>query len=294
MAKSIMIQGTASGVGKSVITTALCRIFKQDGHRVAPFKSQNMTSNTASAGNGDEIAVSQLLQAHAAGVEPDTRMNPVILKPSPERKGTQVLLRGRVYGTIDAGNSKEIREALLPEIIKAYDSLAWQFDIIVIEGAGSPVELNINECDIVNMGVAKCTGAPVLIVSDIDRGGIFASLYGTVSLLSETERAYVKGMIVNRFRGDISLFADGKSILERITGLPVAGIVPYFSVRIPEEDELFGKDSLTYTPGSDYDRQFDIIAGNVRRALDMELIYGLLGQRAPRSASGCLPVGGSR
>ena len=278
MAKSIMIQGTASGVGKTIMTMALCRIFWQDGYMVAPFKSQNMTSNTAFTKNGEEIAVSQVLQAYASGIEPDADMNPVILKPSPEKTGTELILKGKHYDTIDAYNFKEIKKKLIPEITKAYNRLSEEYDIIVIEGAGSPVELNLtkNGDDIVNMGMAKRANAPVVLVSDIDRGGIFASLYGTVSLFAESERKYVKATIVNRFKGDISYFADGVKILEKITGVPVLGVVPYIKFDMPEEDSLYegyeGESSLE----GDYGSQIDLIAENVRESLDMDLVYKIL------------------
>jgi len=272
-----MIQGTASGVGKSIITLALCRIFRQDGYSVAPFKSQNMTSNTAKTKKGGEIAVSQLLQAYAAGVEPDTLMNPVIINPALDKMGTQVLLHGEPYGRIGIENTNEVREALLPEIMKAYEALSAQHDIIVIEGAGSPVELNLNSGDIVNMGIAKRTGSPVLLVSDIDRGGVFASFFGTVGLLGDTEREFVKALVVNRFCGDVSLFSDGRGILERITGVPVVGVIPFISIDLPEEDGLCSSNCVRVLPGYD-ERQFDVIADHVRGALDMEHVYMILNE----------------
>jgi len=277
MPKPIMIQGTASGVGKTIITMALCRIFKQDGCKVAPFKPQNMTLNTTLTQNGDEIAVSQLLQAYAAGIEPDASMNPVILKFSAEKKGTQVILNGKYYDTINAYNFKEIKKSLIPEVITAYDRLSQQYDIIVIEGAGSPVELNLtkNSDDIVNMGIAKRVNAPVVLVADIDRGGIFASLYGTISLFDKFERRYVKATVVNRFKGDISHFKEGVEILENITGVPVAGVVPHISFDIPEEDSLYDSSS-EYISESNFDSQFDLIADNVRKSLNMELIYKII------------------
>ena len=277
MTKPIMIQGTASGAGKTVMAAALCRIFSQDGYSVSPFKSQNMTTNTALTKNRDEIAVSQFLQAYAAGIEPDARMNPVILKASSDKNGTRIVLNGKYYDTVNAYNFKEIKKSLIPEIIKAYDSLSQDYEIIVIEGAGSPIELNLTKdgSDIVNMGIAKRVNAPVMLVSDIDRGGIFASLYGTVSLLDESERSYVKALTVNRFKGDISHFADGIKILEEITGIRVAGVVPYIKFDLPEEDGLFDG-GADFVCGGDYDSQFDLIADNARKALDMDLIYRII------------------
>ena len=276
MARPIMIQGTASGVGKTVLTLALCRIFSQDGYRVAPFKSQNMTTNTAFNKNGEEIAVSQILQARAAGLEPQADMNPVILKPSLEKQGTQVILKGHPYKTLNAHNYREIKRVLFPEIMQAYTALSLGRDIIVIEGAGSPVELNLNQDDIVNMGIAKAVKAPVLLAADIDRGGVFASLYGTVKLLDETEMAYIKATVINRFKGEALHFAEGVRILEKITGLPVAGIIPYIPFDIPDEDNLCGSESTTYNSSHNFDTQFNIIANQVRKSLNMDLVYSIL------------------
>lgn len=274
-ARPIMIQGTASGVGKTILVMALCRIFREDGYKVAPFKSQNMTRNTALTKGGDEIAVSQLLQAKAAGIEPETRMNPIVLKPSPEHKETEIILNGHYYGKVSAVNYGEIKDALTVEVMKAYTGLSEHFEIMVVEGAGGPVELNLKDDDMVNMGIARRLNAPVLLVADVDRGGVFASLYGTIGLLGESDRKYVKAVIVNRFKGDLSYFGDGVKILEQITGLPVAGVVPYIHFSMPEEDGLFNTSDVKYA-GGDFDSQFDLIADNVRRALDMELVYKIL------------------
>jgi len=275
MAKVIMIQGTASGVGKTMLTLALCRIFKQDGYSVAPFKAQNMTTNTYLTATDEEIAVSQWLQALAAGVEPTPDMNPVILKPSTEQKATQIVLNGKPFDTVNAYNFREIKQKIVPEIMGAYSRLSNKYNIIVIEGAGSPVELNLNDDDIVNMGMAKRVKAPVLLVADIDRGGVFASLYGTINLMDETERAYVKATIVNRFKGERSYFADGAKIIEDITMLPVAGVIPYMAINLPEEDGLF-EDSNLSSQSIDFESQFNNIADNARNSLDMELIYKIL------------------
>ncbi|MCL2035742.1 MAG: cobyric acid synthase [Oscillospiraceae bacterium] len=273
MAKPIMIQGTASSVGKTILTMALCRIFKQDGYRVTPFKSQNMTSNTAILKTGEEMAVSQVLQAQAAGVEPDITMNPILLKYSNEKRGIQLILNGKLRETINAYNFKKIKQSLVPEIKQAYETLSSRYDIIVIEGAGSPVELNLNKDDIVNMGIARLISAPVLLVANIDRGGIFASLYGTVALLEEWERPYIKATVVNRFKGDTSNFKDGIAILEEITGVPVAGIVPHINFSLPEED---GPGGAAYAPDDSLEEQFDLIAGHIRKSLNMDLIYKIL------------------
>ena len=272
MAKAIMIQGTASGVGKTILTLALCRIFKEDGYKVAPFKAQNMTSNTCFVNDGEEIAISQWLQAAAAGVAPNASMNPILLKPCDG--GTQVIVNGRPFDTINAYNFKELKAKLVPILMEAYEDLAKKYDIIVIEGAGSPVELNLSQDDIVNMGMAKRAKAQVLLVSNIDRGGIFASLYGTIKLLNEQERPYVKATIVNKFMGNVSLFGDGIEILEKITEVPVAGVVPGFKINLPEEDGLFGDASEVVK--NDYEKQFSGIAEVVRKSMNMKMIYEIL------------------
>ena len=279
MARPIMIQGTASGVGKTMLTLALCRIFRQDGYTVAPFKAQNLTTNTHMTIAGEEIAVSQWLQALAAEVEPTPEMSPVILRPSAEREATQVILNGKPFDTINAYNFKEIKQKIVPEIIRAYSQLSDKYDIIVIEGAGSPVELNLNKDDVVNMGMAKRANAPVLLVADIDRGGVFASLYGTINLMDETERALVKATVVNRFRGEPSYFADGVKIIEDITQLPVAGVIPYTTIALPEEDELFDSGSQ-HPQAVDFNNQFNNITDNARKSLNMELIYKILNNGA--------------
>ena len=273
MSKSIMIQGTASGVGKTILTLALCRIFRQDGYRVAPFKAQNMTSNTCLTKNSDEIAISQWLQALAAGIEAESDMNPVILKPTHE--GTAAVVCGKPYGLINGDNYRQVKKDLAKTVLESYSRLRGKYDIIVIEGAGSPVELNLNQDDIVNMGMAKMAKAPVILVSDIDRGGVFASLYGTLNLLREAERAFVKATVVNRFRGDVASFKDGIQILEEITKLPVAGVIPYAAIDLPEEDDLTANDKERTTT-QDFEQQFDQIANNVRKSLDMKLVYDIL------------------
>ena len=240
MARSIMIQGTMSNAGKSFLTAALCRIFREDGHSPAPFKSQNMALNSYITADGLEMGRAQAMQAEAAGIEPSVLMNPVLLKPTTDT-GSQVIVNGKVRGDMKAAVYFRHKKALLPEILSAFEALAAQHDILVIEGAGSPVELNLKADDIVNMGLALQTKSPVLLVGDIDRGGIFAQLLGTLQLLEPEERALVKGLIVNRFRGDPKLFADGIRILEERSGLPVLGVVPYLDADIEDEDSLSDK-----------------------------------------------------
>ena len=240
MAKAIMLQGTMSNVGKSFLCAALCRIFKQDGYSAAPFKSQNMALNSYITRNGLEIGRAQAMQAEAAGIEPSVLMNPILLKPTTDM-GSQVIVNGEVRGNMRATDYFKYKKTLIPEIEAAYLQLAKQYDIIVIEGAGSPVELNLKSDDIVNMGMAKIADASVFLVGDIDRGGVFAQLLGTLSLLEQDERERVKGLIVNKFRGDISLFADGVKILEEKGKKPVVGVVPYLNCDIEDEDSLSEK-----------------------------------------------------
>jgi len=237
MAKNIMIQGTMSNAGKSLIAAGLCRIFRQDGYRVAPFKSQNMALNSFITRSGGEMGRAQVVQAEAAGIEPDVRMNPILLKPTTD-VGSQVIVSGRVVGNMRAMEYYHKKREFYPLVLEAYESLASEYDIIVIEGAGSPAEINLRRDDIVNMGLAKLVDAPVLLVGDIDRGGVFAQLYGTISLLDNDERARVKGMVVNKFRGDRSILEPGIRELERLCSVPVAGVVPYVHVDIDDEDSL--------------------------------------------------------
>lgn len=237
MAKNIMIQGTMSNAGKSLLCAGLCRILRQDGYRVAPFKSQNMALNSFITKDGGEMGRAQVVQAEAAGIEPDVRMNPILLKPTTD-VGSQVIIAGQVQGNMRAMEYYRRKREYIPAILEAYNSLASEYDIIVIEGAGSPAEINLKQEDIVNMGLAKLVDAPVLLVGDIDRGGVFAQLYGTVALLEEDEQKRIKGTVVNKFRGDRSILEPGIRILEELCGVPVAGVIPYTHVDIDDEDSL--------------------------------------------------------
>ncbi|MBM6663776.1 cobyric acid synthase [Flavonifractor plautii] len=237
MAKAIMIQGTASNAGKSLLAAGLCRIFKQDGYRVAPFKSQNMALNSAITPDGLEMGRAQVMQAQAAGVAPDVRMNPILLKPTSD-VGSQVIVNGIPRGTMKAGDYFKYKKNLIPDVMEAYSSLGSEYDIIVIEGAGSPAEINLKEDDIVNMGMARMAKAPVLLCGDIDRGGVFASLYGTVKLLSPDEQDMIKGLIINKFRGDVEILRPGLTQLEELAGKPVLGVVPMLEVDVDDEDSL--------------------------------------------------------
>ena len=237
MANNIMIQGTMSNAGKSLLCAGLCRIFRQDGYRVAPYKSQNMALNSFITRDGKEMGRAQVVQAEAAGIEPDVRMNPILLKPTTD-VGSQVIINGEVYGNMTAMEYYRHKHEFFVPALKAYESLVAENDIIVIEGAGSPAEINLKKDDIVNMGLAKAVNAPVLLAGDIDRGGVFAQLYGTVALLDEDERALIKGVIVNKFRGDVKILEPGLRILEDLCKVPVAGVVPYMHLDIDDEDSL--------------------------------------------------------
>lgn len=237
MKRRIMIQGTMSGAGKSALCAALCRIFRQDGYRVAPFKSQNMALNSYITRQGLEMGRAQVMQAQAAGIEPDVRMNPVLLKPSSDT-GSQVIVNGEPQGHMAAAEYYRCKKTLIPEIMAAYESLAEEYDILVIEGAGSPTEINLKGEDIVNMGLAAKTSAPVLLAGDIDRGGVFAQLYGTTALLEPDERARIKGLLINKFRGDPEILRPGLTMLEEMCGVPVLGVVPYLPVELDDEDSL--------------------------------------------------------
>ena len=237
MAKPIMIQGTMSGAGKSLIAGALCRIFAQDGYRTVPFKSQNMALNSYVTADGLEMGRAQVMQAEAAMREADVRMNPILLKPTSD-VGSQVIINGVPVGNMPAREYFRRKTEYIPVIREAYETLAAENDIVVIEGAGSPAEINLKKNDIVNMGMAKLADAPVLLVGDIDRGGVFAQLYGTVELLEPEERGRIKGLIINKFRGDKTILKSGLDIIERLTAKPVLGVVPYTDADIDEEDSL--------------------------------------------------------
>jgi adenosylcobyric acid synthase len=232
-----MVQGTASSVGKSIIVTGLCRIFRQDGYRVAPFKSQNMALNSFITGDGSEMGRAQVVQAEAAGVKPDVRMNPILLKPTTDKKA-QVIVNGKVLGNMSAVEYHEYKPRLAGMIRQVFQELATENDIILIEGAGSPAEINLRDRDIVNMGMAEIAGAPVILVGDIDKGGVFAALAGTMLLLTEEEKRRVKGVIINKFRGDLEILKPGITMIEAIIRVPVLGVIPYLQLGIDDEDSV--------------------------------------------------------
>ena len=232
-----MIQGTMSNAGKSLICAGLCRIFRQDGYKVAPFKSQNMALNSYITEDGLEMGRAQVVQAEAAGISPTVEMNPILLKPTNDT-GSQVIVNGEVLENMSAKAYFRYKKELIPEILKAFHKLEENYDIIVIEGAGSPAEINLKQDDIVNMGLAQMVDAPVLLVGDIDRGGVFAQLLGTLMLLEPEEKERVKGLIINKFRGDKTILDPGILMLEERGHIPVIGVTPYLEIEIEDEDSL--------------------------------------------------------
>ena len=244
MAGKIMIQGQCPTQEKSLLCAGLCRIFKQDGYRVAPFKSQNMALNSFITEDGLEMGRAQVVQAEAAGVAPQVEMNPILLKPTND-VGSQVIVNGEVLKNMSAREYFAYKKQLIPDIMKAFHKLEEENDIIVIEGAGSPAEINLKKDDIVNMGLAKMVDAPVLLVGDIDRGGVFAQLLGTLMLLEDDEKERVKGLVINKFRGDKTILDPGIVMLEERGGIPVVGVTPYMQVEIEDEDSLTERFNMT-------------------------------------------------
>ncbi len=235
MSKKLMLVGTGSTVGKSVLCAAFCRIFAQEGWSVTPFKSQNMSNNSYITADGREMGRAQVMQAECAGKAPDARMNPILLKPASDRR-SQLVFNGKVRDTLDAREFYAMKDELRGDLLAIFDELAANCDLMVLEGAGSPAEINLKENDLVNMGMAKMAQAPTLLVGDIDKGGVFASLYGTVMLLDPDERALIKGFLINKFRGDPALLEDGLRQIEELTGIPVLGVIPYFDLTLDDED----------------------------------------------------------
>ena len=240
MAKVIMVQGTMSGAGKSLLVAGLCRIFKQDGYVAVPFKSQNMALNSFITKEGLEMGRAQVMQAECAGVDPLVCMNPILLKPTSD-VGSQVIVNGEVIGNMSAREYFAYKKKLVPDILKAFKKLSEMADIIVIEGAGSPAEINLKENDIVNMGMAKMVDAPVLLVGDIDRGGVFAQLYGTTMLLDDDEKERICGFVINKFRGDVTLLDSGIDMITEKTGIKTAGVIPFMNIKVDDEDSLTEK-----------------------------------------------------
>jgi len=275
---NIMIQGTTSSAGKSLMCTALCRIFKEDGYRVCPFKSQNMSSKYYTTKEGYKMSTAQALQAKAAGIEPDSYMNPILLKPNSDR-GSDVIIKGKLYKAMEALEYFDFKNSLKPMITEIYKELEKNYDILVLEGAGSPAEINLKQNDIVNMGMAEIADAPVLLVADIDRGGVFASLYGTVMLLEENEKRRIKGLIINKFRGDKRLLDPGIKMIEELLNIPVVGTIPFVPLELVDEDTLVDYEKKCNTlPQKEEEIQVELerLAKIVRENMDMEYIYSLL------------------
>lgn len=284
--KSIMIQGTGSSVGKSIICAALCRIFTQDGYNVNPFKSQNMSSIFHVTEDGYKIAIAQALQAYACKKKPSPVMNPVLLIPTADNK-SQVILSGEFYKEMESVEYFLFKPQLKEKITSVYQKLSEESDIVVIEGAGSPVEINLKTEDFVNMGMAKIADAPVILVGDIDKGGVFASLAGTMLLLDEEERKKVKGVIINKFRGSYKLLEPGLRMLEDIIKVPVLGVVPYIQHNLPEEDSLGDRSSHLLVENIDDEEQLDMIADTVRNSLNMDKIYEIMEEQINASDMDC-------
>jgi adenosylcobyric acid synthase len=246
----VMLQGTGSDVGKSVLVAGLCRALANRGLRVLPFKPQNMSNNAAVTPDGGEIGRAQALQALAARAELHTDMNPVLLKPQADRT-SQLIVHGRVRGTLGSANFREGRRGLLPEVLESYRRLAARCDIVVVEGAGSPAEINLREGDIANMGFARAAGVPVVLVGDIDRGGVIAAVVGTRAVLDAADAAMIHGFIINKFRGDPALFADGYAAIEERSGWRGYGVVPWLAAtaRLPSEDAVVLEKGRVVEPG---------------------------------------------
>ncbi|NLI90316.1 MAG: cobyric acid synthase [Epulopiscium sp.] len=253
----LMIQGTGSSVGKSIIVAALCRILKQDGYSVCPYKSQNMGLNTYITKEGKEMSMSQVVQAYAAGLEPDSYMNPILLKPLGDKR-CHVIVNGKLYADTTAMGYHDLKLKFSQMLKEDFNKLEEKFDVIIMEGAGSPAEINLRDRDIVNMGMAELVDAPVVLVGDIDKGGVFASLAGTMLLLKEEEKPRVRATIINKFRGDIKLLEPGLTMIEDIIKIPNAGVLPYFDFDLEDEDGI--------------NRLADLVRDNI----DMDAIYKII------------------
>jgi adenosylcobyric acid synthase len=279
-AKLIMVQGTTSGAGKSTIVIGLCRLFSDRGYNVAPFKAQNMSSNFFTTSSGSKMALVQAIQAVAARKEPDPRMNPILLKPLGQYRST-VFLNGRFYSEMFAKDyyEKFVLQQGFMMVLKALESLRSENDIIVIEGAGSPSEINIAKYDIANMLLAQEVGAPVIIVADIERGGCFASIVGTMQLLKQAHRGLVKGFLINKFRGDITLLAPAIKEVQKMTKKRILGILPKIEFNLPEEDSLVGGSMKRKSdvPQESWNWQIDLIAKAVKESIDMERVSKVVG-----------------
>lgn len=271
-----MIQGTTSSAGKSLFCTGLCRIFKKKGLKVVPFKSQNMSSIFFTTSDGKKISSAQALQARAAGIiEPRPEMNPILLIPKTD-VGSKVIILGEEKKEMKAREYFEYKKTCKPMILETFQKLEKENDIVVIEGAGSPAEINLNQNDIVNMGMAEMADAPVLLIADIDRGGVFAQLYGTVMLLPEKDRKRIKGMIINKFRGDKSLLDPGIKMIEDLVKIPVIATIPYMHLELADEDSLIDDDKKCNTQAqndAELEKELDKLAALIEENSDMDFIF---------------------
>lgn len=276
---SIMIQGTTSSAGKSLFCTGLCRIFKKKGLKVVPFKSQNMSSIFFTTADGKKISSAQALQARAAGIEPRPEMNPILLIPKTD-VGSKVIILGEEKKEMKAREYFEYKKTCKPMILETFQKLEKENDIVVIEGAGSPAEINLNQNDIVNMGMAEMADAPVLLIADIDRGGVFAQLYGTVMLLPEKDRKRIKGMIINKFRGDKSLLDPGIKMIEDLVKIPVIATIPYMHLELADEDSLIDDNKKCNTQAqsdAELEKELDKLAALIEENSDMDFICKTVG-----------------
>ena len=271
--KNIMFQGTASSVGKSTLAAGLCRLLTRQGYRVVPFKSQNMSSLAITLANGEQLSTAQWLQALACRIEPNWRMNPILLKPQAET-GSEVILAGRSQGRMSAREYYQKKPAYQTVVLEAYQSLADTSDVVVIEGAGSAAEINFRQGDFVNMGLAQLVRSPVILVGDIDRGGVFGALYGTLKLLSAEDQALIKGFIINKFRGDVSLLEPAIEEFAAQLGVPCLGIVPYYPHNLPEEDSL---SEAKAESDQSLDQSLDELADHLAAHLDIAQLKDIIG-----------------
>lgn len=276
---SIMIQGTTSSAGKSLFCTGLCRIFKRRGLKAVPFKSQNMSSRFFVTADGKKISTAQALQAKAAGIEPSEKMNPILLIPKTDI-GASVIISGKEKRDMSAREYFEYKKTCKPIIFEAFQNLERESDVVVIEGAGSPAEINLNKHDIVNMGMAEMADAPVLLIADIDRGGVFAQLYGTVMLLPKKQRKRIKGMIINKFRGDKELLEPGIKMIEKLLHIPVIATIPYIHFELTDEDSLTDEDkkcNIQAQSEEETEHELEKLASVIEENSDMEFIFKTAG-----------------
>ncbi len=276
MSKSIMLLGTSSGAGKSTVVTGICRILYQDGYKVAPFKAQNISDNVHILENGSLMARSQAIAAYACGLEPESDMNPILLKMLKGK--TEVIIGGKSFGEMNRAEFEIIKKDIWSKVLNPYKRLSDKYEIIVLEGAGSPVEMNLKSSDFVNIATAQKTNSPVLLVADIDRGGAFASVYGTLMLLEENERSLIKGIVLNRLRGKKEQFEELKIHMEKITGIPVVGMIPYLDIKIEDEDNLTDANTGAKPRQSIKDMicEFDSLAKNMRENFDIPKLYSII------------------